>query len=1010
MAGSHSRLLTLLTLLALAATSLAGQGSPNPTEMSDRALNSQVVDLVNEGEFLQARPFLQEMQQRLSENGEIDQERLEPIKFFLASSFLQEYQQTDNKDALQKAVASFREYVSTFPRGPRRTLALLNLGDAYTDLGEYDQAITAYTTIYEDRTASGAVRTDIRRMIARTYLRTDQPERGLPYFLEAYERAVLNEEARAEAATWLLQAYLSQGELNEIRPYFRHLTGQRAALFNPQFNVSLIRAGDELFERGNYDFAILFYEIVKEKEDIVAFYESAVERLRSALEFREEGTEEAIQLEQRFREAEANLRAVKEMRDYDADVRWRSARVLLESQRTWEALWSFYNLMLEYPEHEQAEDFLFLAFTQARQVNDSHMLVQLANDYLDRSEYQRFRGQVTLDLATYYQEQDMEDKFFELAVNYLESAEQAQNEVAGQLASLVSIHLLERDRVDEIHERMSRYNRALGELPAAREATQYWSSLALVVAGDYQRGLDSFNDFIDTYGTSSRFSEDAHYRRALSIFGLNRPDEAYEQFVAFVEQFPAGTRRGEAELYMGDIQRGKGQLAEALTHYQLVEENTDRLSFITRAVFAISELHVEKGDNEAAAAVIRAYVDRHGDAAELSEAYLRLGNFAQQLGRVADRFRDNIRGLENTANDPSRYAVDETLINYVRDYPKFVQHYRAAIELIDAMLADSAYRDKIVNDRTAQHQFFQSEAGSKVDPALATKIVRDRDFRRTLAESPQAVLRELRSDYADRLESLQPYSLDSLFARLRANASDPKTVLEMRIAMAQEKMTGEDQLAAFTIDQIKQASPAVMLWRAQSLKSSDPAQASELLEFSMQHHPRSPIIYETLLSKAEIAMERARAEPNTGNWEAALAQFNQVIERFGGRAEDGAPFLAKGEILIQLGREDEALDILSNILRNPQWRGRPHAKAHLQLGLAHYSLGNYGQAHGFFERLMLGFGGFREEVALAYYWDLKTLESMNETESVNQLLAEIRTRSDLEGTEGYRLIKENYAL
>jgi hypothetical protein len=71
---------------------------------------------------------------------------------------------------------------------------------------------------------------------------------------------------------------------------------------------------------------------------------------------------------------------------------------------------------------------------------------------------------------------------------------------------------------------------------------------------------------------------------------------------------------------------------------------------------------------------------------------------------------------------------------------------------------------------------------------------------------------------------------------------------------------------------------------------------------------------------------------------------------------------------------------------------------------------SYAQAHGFFERLMLGFAGFGKQVAKAYYWDLRTLEAMNERESVAQLLDEVRTRDDLKNTEGYRLIQENYAL
>lgn len=127
-------------------------------------------------------------------------------------------------------------------------------------------------------------------------------------------------------------------------------------------------------------------------------------------------------------------------------------------------------------------------------------------------------------------------------------------------------------------------------------------------------------------------------------------------------------------------------------------------------------------------------------------------------------------------------------------------------------------------------------------------------------------------------------------------------------------------------------------------------------------------------------------------------------------AKDGEPYLAKGELLTKLEREDEAINVLNNVLRNPEWRGKPQAKAHLLIGLAYYNMGRFAEAHGFFERLMLGFGGFRDEVALAYYWDLKALESMNETESVNQLKEEIRSRDDLKGTQGYRLIEENYAL
>jgi TolA-binding protein len=1009
MAGLHSKGIKLFTLLTVAVCTLSGQagtGSINPKELGDQALYSQVVELVKENQFFEARPFLLEMKERMKEQQ--NEDSMEPISFFLASSYLQEYQQSDDKEALQAAVKAFEEYIQKFPSGPRKTIARLNLGDAYSDLKEYDKAINAYATIYNDLRVSGSVRNDIRSVIAKTYLKTDAPEKGMPYFVEAYERAILNEEAKAEAATWLLQAYLAKGEIDKIRPFFKDLTGRKAALFNPKFNVTLIKAGDNLFEQGNYDFAILFYEIVKEKKDIVAFYEGAVQRLKTLLSYRDKGTEEAITVEKQLREAEANLKAVKGIRDYDADVRWRSARVLLESERTWEALWSFYNLMLDYPKHEQAEEFLFLAFSQARRVNDSHMVIQLAKDYLSRKEYEKYRGQVTLDLATYYQDQGSHQEFYDLATAYLQE-ENTQDKVASQLSNLLAIYLIDRELYAELYDRMDRYNRTQ-KGSATKESTKYWSSLALVIAADYNRALESFNEFIDEFGTRSIFSEDVYYRRAICLYGVQRVDEAYEKFTEFVERFPASKKRGEAELYLGDIKREKGQLDSALNHYKLVDEFSDQLTFITKAIFSISEVLEAKGNHEEAAQTLLSYIDKYGQDAELGEAYMRLGNFEERKGRIAKRFEYNVLGLEATANNPTRYAADQTLLRYAYDYPLYVKNYEAAVKLIDAMLADADYLSSIMKDRAVQYQFFQSEEGQQVDPKLAYKIMRDRAFRKNLLDSPEEILRELRFEYAEKLKNLEPYKLDVVFARLLTNASAPKTVLELRIAMAREILSDQPTIFQFTDEQVENASPAVMLWRAQNLRTMNPAKASALLEVSLEKHPFEPNRYETMLTLAEIAKVKAQSNPSEAAWESALAQYEQILERFGMRAEDGAPFLAKGEILIELDREEEALSILSNILRNPEWRGQPHAKAHVLLGLAHYNMQNYAQAHGFFERIMLGFGGFQNEVAMAYYWDLKTLEAMNESESVNQLLTEIRTREDLKDTEGYRLIEENYAL
>lgn len=1007
MAGYRRKVFSYLTAFFLCVATLSGQ---RVGQLSDQALNVQITELVEQNDFLRARPYLWEMKKRMEKQG--NKEVLEPVDFFLASSYLQEYQESsgdNNKQALRTAVRQFEEYVKKHPSGPRKTVALLNLGDAYSDLEQYDKAISSYTKIYNDSNASGSVRNEIRGLIAKTYLKTDQPQAGLRYYKEAYDQAILNEGARAEAATWLLQAYLAKGEIEAIKPYFDDLTGQNSALFNPKFNVTLIKAGDQLFEDGNYDFAILFYAIVKKKDDIVAFYEKTVQQLKTALGYQAKDSESAILVEKRLREAEANLKAVEGIRDYDADVRWRSARVLLESERTWEALWSFYNLMLDYPKHEQAEEFLFLAFTQARDVEDGVMIVSLGKDYLSRSQYKKYRGQITIDLATYYQEQGQHQKFYDLATSYLDG-EPENDGAAAQISSLLAIHLIERERYKELLQRMERYNSVLANLKATKEATKYWSSLALLLLVDYVRALESFNQFIDEYGENSKFSEDAYYRRAISVYGAEGGDAAYDDFADFVERYPNSNRRGEAELYLGDIMRQRGEADTALGHYQRVEDFTNNLSFITKATFAISEVLEAKGEGKKAVRTLKDYIERYGQDAELGKAYRRLGRFEQRQGNIAERFRYDSLGLEATAKDPKRYAADQILLEYVEDYPTYIKNYEAAIVLIEAMLDDPQYRESIMQDRTAQYQFFESEEGKQVDPKLIQKIVRDRNFRENMQATPEKILNGLRSNYSDNLKKLRPYRPERIFSKLLSNASEPKTVLELRIAMGRDKLSGTEAPFPFTDEQVANASPAVMLWRAEKLREHNPAKANELLQTSLQKHPYAPNRYETMLTIAEISKDQASRDPSEDKWLAALANYNSIIERFGMGVEDGAPFIAKGQILIELEREEDALSVLSNVVRNREWRGEPQAKAHLYLGVAHYEMQSYSKAHGFFERLMLGFAGFDKQIAKAYYWDLRTLEAMNESESVNQLLDEVRTRDDLKETEGYRLIEENYAL
>jgi tetratricopeptide (TPR) repeat protein len=236
-------------------------------------------------------------------------------------------------------------------------------------------------------------------------------------------------------------------------------------------------------------------------------------------------------------------------------------------------------------------------------------------------------------------------------------------------------------------------------------------------------------------------------------------------------------------------------------------------------------------------------------------------------------------------------------------------------------------------------------------------------------------------------------------------------VTEMRAQMALDMLSPEPAEPHFDWDDLSVAPPAVIIWEAAKHREIRPEATKELYEIILNQHPFSKSVYDALLALGDLTFNRAEKTGEKADWKEALGYYNLVTERYAMRSRTALAHLRKGRILSELSRDAEAIDVLGQILRNPNWKGLDHAKAHLELGLAYRREGNLSEAHGFFERLIVAYGGYAETVSWAYYYDLLTLEALKEPEAVQQLLEEYRTRVKvLSSTEAYPLIKEQYAL
>jgi TolA-binding protein len=995
-------------------------------DKSDGVLVEELKEIMPDS-LVKARPILLELSKRLE--GKSDQET---YIFLIGLSYQDEYSESQDTAALKKATEYYLNYLENFPTGTRKDFVRFNLAGAYAYLDDFDNAIQYYEESYQ-RSGNAIFRSESRNRMASLYIKEGKADQGIPLFLDVFSAAVLDPELRAQAASWLVQGYLTANQPAEILPYLRYLTGRYEAIYDPAFNITLLKAGDDLFQKQNYDQAILLYSFVKARSEIIEFYEDRVDQLTLKVRYIDPKSEQFMVVDGQLKAAQARLAAVREIREYDVDMKWRIARVYKETKRTWESLWAFVHLYEDFPEHEQVEDFLYTAYGEARELKDDSMAEQLALDYMAEPEFKKFRGQIIMGLAQMYSKARRYEKLMELVNDYLKNPENYV--VAAQLMNVVGSYYIVDAEYLNLRDYMEPLQARFKGKEPLYEATRYWSGLSFLLLADYAKASETFKSFIADYNKQSVYYEDVFYRYAVALFGEQKMSDSEAQFVRFVDTYPDSGLRGEAELYIGDLQRDRGAFSDAAEHYLSVEQHTKNDAFIAKAIFARSEVLEQMGESQQAVDELIAYVERYGQRGQISDAYYRIGMIFDRLGQLNERFKLHAMAVNELISDAYRYSVDELIVSYVTDYVHYETTFHDSIQLLDRLIAEEDFRIHFLTDRAYQYQFMQSAEGINVDDALSYSLIRDRAFRSKIIETVIPVdpetgepitpkgeivttvmviqeLQQLKELYEAKAASIADFSPQFLFGNLvKQGHENEDVVMEMRAQMALDILASEQTEPHFPWEQLLEAPPSVIIWEAAKYRKTQPEATKELYEVVLKEHPYSKSVYDALLALGDLTYSKAEETGNPADWNEALRYYNLVTERYAMRSRTAMAHLRKGRILSELSKDTEAIDVLGQILRNPKWKGLDHAKAHLELGLAYRRQGNLREAHGFFERLIVAYGGYAETVSWAYYYDLLTLEELNEQEAVQQLIEEYRTReSVLSTTEAYPLIKEKYEL
>ncbi|CAA6691628.1 MULTISPECIES: tetratricopeptide repeat protein [unclassified Lentimonas] len=1022
----------IIVLLFASIFHTAAYSAKSPVDESLAGQLQRVNTLIHSQQLVEARPLLQ----ALRKNPEVTAKMHPTLDFYVALSYVFEYFDANNKGALDHALTGFDAFITSYPNNTLVPSARYNIGDIHAISKRFKEALQAYIPLYMNP-VPGVARQEVLKKIILIYIAEKQWSAGLPYF-EAGMRSAESSIDRTTYAAYMLIAKAKQGDVSESRQMLEFFSSPAPVFFTPRFNTSLMDVGDQLRDEGDLATASLFYQFVRSYESLQVGLKQHIRQLERKLK-RFEGNivlrNFYVDTKTELDNATADLAALEASPNYTPLLNWRIASIYMAMGRDWEAFWRFREMVDLYPDHEYAEDILFAAFSLGRKLGESSESVDLSRRYLETDKFTRYRGTVSDEITTDYLELGEYDELYEMTRWYMGIS--PDDPAASLLLFKCGMARLTRFQTLELIADFQGYKDQHDDTRSAL-VINYFLGLGHLTEQHNQEALVLFEEVIQNENT--RFRADASFRKALCVMGLDRIEEAKDLLLEFVNRYPDNPLRAQAELVLGNLVDMLGDANAALEHYYLIDQYTDDLGLRATGELKISRIWVDRGDVDESIERLTAFIQTNEASPEIIPVVSALANIHDELGqpRVALAIIEKplYRFFEITEDE----QLDELLVDYLKK-DRSLREIRENTEAFLNLVANTPdLLKELIGDRGKQYHYFKKNPN--LDALVKERFVKDNGFRAVIMdhfkvfddahaarvknralkkpEAPApvqkpypivelAVLEALKAEIEALNESIPELTADAWLSNqlneAKAAGNVPLVVrilTALAITQTPEGIPDAEMLALVDNEELwPQIGLAGKLWILKEYVKSNPQGVIDFIEASRVDY---------MNSSAELGMTKLLAETyqNVDRVQDAIDTYKTLIKRFASADESGDAAIKIGRMEIERGNYKEARQQLETILHHNEWRGQRHGDALLWIGRSYVAEGKLSEAHGFYERIMLGYPGFNELLATAYYEDITTLKAMNEPESAQTVFEAFKLTPGLEDTKAAALIRKEF--
>ena len=957
------------------------------------------------------------------------------LDFYLALSYVFEYYEKHNTAALATAAAQFEAFISTYPKHDLVALARYNLADVHAIKQDFAQALQLYVPLYR-RPVASVDRKEVLKKLVLIYAAEQEWAAGTPYFKDSMRIAETGEE-RTTSAAYLLIAQAKSGEVVDSSQLLEFFKSPAPVFFTPRFNAALMEVGDNLKSEGDLATASLFYQFVRDYETLEIGLSAYIRKLeRRVAKFADNVVLRNFYVEAKAKleNAQADLAALKKSTNYTPLLHWRIASIYMEMGRNWEAFWRFRLMVDAYPDHQYAEEILFSAYSLGHQLGENAIAEELGKRYLDNGSYTSYRDTVADQVSGIYLEEEKYDELYQLTAWYLERS--ADDTAAQLLLFKHAVARLTRMENQELIDDFQTYRESY-ETAKCAVVIHYFLGLAYLIEQENEPAVEFFDKVI--VDSNPKFRADASFRKAQAVLGLDRIEESRDLIQQFIAEYPYHQLRAEAELTLGNVVDMLGDTDDALVHYHLVEPHTEDRHLLARAELKISRILVDRRQIDEAITRLKAFIEEHGNYPESIPVSAALATIYTNADQPRVALGVLKQSLDQFFEQTEIHQLDTLLIDYLKLDRSLRAMQLGTDDFFNLVKTDPILLDELINDRAKQYRYFKKH--DSIDVLVQDSFVRDNDFRKAVQEAisiledqqaridtlnknipPESADEPLEDAVLDltELDALQD-KVNALNARIPAETADAFLENALTDAYAQTNMplvvriktalakVEDPQLSPNVellqlwdaAEQWAQLGTAGQLWILGEHAKTNPSRVADVLEASY-------LDFVNTANELGLHLLQAQCYQDLDRIDESIEAYQMLIKRFAQAKESGEASMQIGQMEVGRGNAAAARLELESILHRNEWRGAMHAQALLWIGRAYVTEEKYAEAHGFYERIILGYPGFSEELAMAFYEDIQVLKLMDESASVQMTYEAFQLTPGLEDTEGALLIGKEF--